>query len=200
VNDIDKIRWQRPVPGAAVFLWPEFLRPSAANFLLNHLLEQVPWRQDHVVVYGKRHKLPRLHQWYGDPSTSYRWSGLTIHPSPWTEELEKARQAIQVATGHVFNSVLLNYYRDGSDTVGWHADDEPELGEEPVIASVTLGCARDFSLRLKSEPRTKYVLCLPHGSLFVMAGDTQRRWEHSLPRRKRVSAPRVSLTFRRIHP
>ena len=199
MTEVECVRWQRPVPGAAIFQWRDFLRPPAADFLLKYLLEQVPWRQDSVRVYGKLHRLPRLQQWYGAPGTSYRWSGLTIHPRPWTKELSKAREAVQVATGRVFNSCLLNHYRNGNDTVGWHADDEPELGNAPVIASVSLGCARDFSLRLKSNPKTKHVLCLPHGSLLVMAGDVQSRWQHSVPRRKRTTAPRVNLTFRLIH-
>jgi len=151
VSTVEGVPWQRPVPGAAIFLWRDFLRPPAAHFLLKNLLEQVLWRQDSVRVYDKLHRLPRLQQWYGDPGTSYRWSRLTIHPRPWTKELTKAREAVQVATGRDFNSCLLNHYRNGNDTVGWQADDEPELGDAPVIASVSLGCARDFRLRLKSN-------------------------------------------------
>ena len=137
MSDPDSTRWQRPIPGAAIFLWHDFLRQPAADFLLSYLLEQVPWRQDSVLVYGKRHKLPRLQQWYGDPGTAYRWSGLTIEPRPWTEELSRVREAVQVATRRDFNSVLVNHYRNGNDTVGWHSDDEPELGPRPVIASLS---------------------------------------------------------------
>jgi len=198
VNEVESLQWQRPVPGAAIFLWRDFLRPSTADDLLKYLLEQVPWRQDTVRVFGKRHPLPRLQQWYGDPKTTYRWSGLAMRPLAWTLELNTAREAVQTATQHAFNSVLLNYYRTGNDTVSWHADDEPELGTAPVIASVSLGATRDFSVRRKSDPKTKHTFALPHGSLLVMSGETQSLWEHSLPRRKRINQPRVNMTFRLV--
>lgn len=188
--------WVRPVPGAAVFLWHDFLLKPAGDFLLRHLLERTSWRQDSVMVYGKRHKLPRLQQWYGDGC--YRWSGLTIQPRPWTHELSLVREAVQVATRRSFNSVLANHYRDGNDTVGWHSDDESELGSRPVIASLSLGVGRDFCLRRRSNHHARHSLRLKHGSLLVMAGDTQTEWEHAVPRRKKVTRPRVNLTFRWI--
>ena len=119
-----------------------------------------------------------------------------MQPLPWMPELEEVRDGVQRTTGRKFNSVLLNYYRDGNDTVGWHADDEPGLGLTPFIASLSLGAERDFVLRRNDDPKAKVTIALTHGSLLVMAGETQGNWQHAIPRRKRVSEPRVNLTFR----
>ncbi len=149
-------------------------------------------------MFGKAYPVPRLHQWFGDPDAVYSWSGLTMQPQPWSPELAYLRGAVEAATRRRFNSVLVNFYRDGSDAVSWHADDEPELGSQPLIASVSLGASRDFILRRKHDVASKISVSLENGSLLVMAGTTQQEWEHALPRRKRVKQPRLNLTFRQI--
>lgn len=190
-------RWEEiSAPGALISLKREFLRADAATNLLRRLIHLVPWRQDKIRMFGKEHDLPRLQQWYGDPAQVYVWSGIEMQPLPWTPELAEVRDAVQRATKRKFNSVLLNYYRDGNDTVSWHADDEPGLGLSPFIASLSLGAERDFLLRRNDDAKKKVTIALPHGSLLVMAGETQGNWQHAIPRRKRIVHPRVNLTFR----
>lgn len=175
------------------------LTPSADDLLVR-LTRETPWRQDAVRLFGKTHPQPRLHAWVGDPGCAYRYSGLRLEPEPWTPLLRSLRDQIERLTGAPFNSVLLNLYRDGQDCMGLHADDEPELGNRPVIASLSLGAARRFDLRPRpalpdGEPTA---ITLPHGSLLVMAGDTQANWKHGIVRTRQVTQPRVNLTFRNI--
>jgi alkylated DNA repair dioxygenase AlkB len=167
---------------------------------MSRLMREVSWRRDCVQVFGRSHPIPRLHQWYGDPGSEYRWSGLTMRPEPWTATLHDLRIRVSEAVGHDFNSVLVNLYRDGGDSMGWHADDEPELGDNPTIASVSLGAERDLKLRYRQRDarEANRTISLESGSLLVMAGMTQRFWQHSLPKRRRVTEPRINLTFRRI--
>lgn len=147
-------------------------------------------------MFGKEHDIPRLQQWYGDPGQVYVWSGIEMQPLPWLPEILEVRDAVQRATKRKFNSVLLNLYRDGNDTVGWHADDEPGLGLSPFIASLSVGAEREFVLRRNEDKTVKISVPLSHGSLLVMAGETQGNWQHAVPRRKRVTEPRINLTFR----
>lgn len=193
-------RWEQiPAPGATLWLQREFIPAPDALPLLRRLIEAVPWRRDKIRMFGQEHDLPRLQQWYGDPGRVYVWSGIEMQPLPWTPKLAALRAAVQRATKRQFNSVLLNYYRDGNDTVGWHADDEPGLGRTPFIASLSLGAERDLVLRRTQEPKApKLSINLPGGSLLVMSGGTQANWQHALPRRKRVLAARVNLTFRQF--
>lgn len=153
---------------------------------------------------------PRLVAWQGDPGASYTYSGLTLEPAPWSgavaairdlvwEAIEGAAPAF-AAGREPFNGVLCNRYRDGSDSMGWHSDDEGELGPEPLIASVSLGAARPFQLRRKDDKSIKHEVLLENGSLLLMAGGTQRHWQHQLPKRKRVGDERVNLTFRWVRP
>jgi alkylated DNA repair dioxygenase AlkB len=158
----------------------------------------IHWQHDRIKLYGKSVPLPRLSAWYGDPGKSYTYSGLTLHPHPWNDGLRTIKQAVEPAAGERFNSVLLNWYRNGEDHMSWHADDEPELGCNPVIASVNFGASRDFVLRRTDEPRQKIKIPLHHGSLLVMRGALQHHWQHSVPKRKRVTGSRFNLTFRRI--
>jgi len=188
------------MPDADVRLMRDFLPVGAANDYLQALRSEVAWQQDSIRLYGRTHKLPRLHQWYADAGIGYRWSGIEMQPLPWLTSLHALRRRVETCTGERFNSVLVNLYRDGSDAMGWHADDEPELGNYPVIASISLGVTRDFRLRRRDGARngSARTIALTHGSLIVMAGNTQHYWQHSLPRRKRVSGARINLTFRRI--
>jgi alkylated DNA repair dioxygenase AlkB len=162
------------------------------------VLRSLPWRQDTITCYGKTYLVPRLQQWVGDPELRYTWSGIKMQPLDWTAELNEIRDFIQIETGLTFNSVLLNLYRSGEDTVGWHSDDEVEFGENPTIASVSLGASRDFLMRHRYPSLPKLKVNLTAGSLLIMSGVCQQNWQHSLPRRKSVSAERINLTFRNI--
>ncbi len=193
----DSPRWEPiELPGGSVQLLRGFLPTTRASLLLEQLIARVPWRQDRIRIFGKQHPLPRLQQWYGDPGQVYVWSGIRMDPLPWIPEVATIRDAVQETTKRCFNSVLLNYYRNGDDCVAWHSDDEPGLGTTPFIASVSLGAEREFQLRRVADPRERRSVLLEHGSLLTMSDETQANWQHQLPRRKRVPGPRVNLTFR----
>jgi alkylated DNA repair dioxygenase AlkB len=177
---------------------PGFLAGQQASDWFDELYAQVDWQQDEVNVFGKRHRIPRLHQWYGDPDAAYRWSGLEMQPRSWIEPLLAIRDLVSDYCRSDFNSVLLNLYRDGNDSMGWHSDDEPELGAYPTLAFVSLGAARDLHLRRKDGSTGTRSLRLEHGSLLIMSGSSQHDWQHALPKRKRVGEPRISLTFRQV--
>lgn len=175
----------------------DFGEPDHA--LLAHLIEAIPWRSESIVLWGKTYVQPRLIAWYGDPGASYTYSGLTLTPLPWTPALLGIKQRVEQLSDAVFNSVLLNYYRDGQDSMGFHSDDEPELGPAPIIASVSLGDERTFVLRHKKKKQLKPIrLPLASGSVLLMRGDTQRNWRHAVEKEQRPCGPRINLTFRRI--
>lgn len=171
--------------------------PDAADRILAALIVDTPWRQDHALIFGRRVALPRLTQWYGEKSYSY--SGITMAPLPWTPLLAALKERAEALAGAGFNSALLNYYRDGRDSVGWHSDAEPELGRNPVIASLSFGAVRRFEFRRRRQPSPEVPsLMLGHGSCLVMAGAVQHEWQHRLPRAARIGEPRINITFRRI--
>lgn len=174
--------------------WPNISPDKLSSICFSN----IEWKQDHIKFFGKSHPLPRLTSWYGDPGASYAYSGIRSDPNPWNDGLLFVKAKIEDALGAYFNSVLLNWYRDGSDSLSWHADDEKELGPEPVIASATFGASRDFLFRRKDGSKTCVSLKLGHGSLVVMMGKTQQNWVHSVPKRKGVSGSRFNLTFRQI--
>ena len=159
------------------------------------LLAETDWREETVVIYGKRHLQPRLSAWYGEKA--YAYSGLRLQPTPFTPLLMTLRDAVEAATGHAFNSVLLNYYRNERDSMGLHSDDEPELGPRPAIASLSFGEARTFILKHKHTRQTMRVP-LTDGSLLLMAGDTQQYWLHGINKMTRSLQGRINLTFRKI--
>ena len=169
--------------------------PWANDEVLARLVRETEWRQDSIVVYGKRHLQPRLSAWHGEKG--YRYSGLTLAPLPFTPLLDTIRRAAQDATGHDYNSVLLNYYRDGGDSMGMHSDDEPELGPAPAIASVSFGATRNFILRHKTTKET-VKLPLGDGSLLFMGGALQAHWLHGINKTSRTIGARLNLTFRKI--
>ena len=188
-----------PMQDAEVSYQSEFVLASDRAAILRHLIAEVPWRQDNIVIWGKLHSQPRLVAWYGDPDCSYTYSGTTLSPLPWTNPLLDIRSRIESLTATTFNSVLLNYYRDNRDSMGFHSDDEPELGKEPVIASLSLGEERTFVLKHKVNKLAKPVrLRLESGSLLLMKGETQRYWKHGIAKESRPCGPRINLTFRRI--
>lgn len=175
----------------------DFLNTELAEDYYRRLKEELDWRQENITVFGKTHKTPRLTYWMGDEGTDYRYSNMTMQPQPWSPLGRQIKSAVEVATGHSYNSVLINYYRDGRDSNGWHSDDEPELGCRPVIASLSLGAARDFQLRHKFRQQLKHNILLTPGSLLLMQGDTQKFWQHQVPKRAQVDG-RINLTFRTI--
>lgn len=169
--------------------------PGAQEERLARLIAETAWRADSITLWGKRYLQPRLTAWYG--TARYRYSGLSLEPLPWTPLLLELKQAVEQACGRSFNSVLLNYYRDQHDSMGFHSDDERELGPEPAIASLSLGAARQFVLRHKASRQSIKVL-LGDGSLIVMAGALQSHWQHAIHKQRQPCGPRVNLTFRSI--
>ncbi|PIE23951.1 MAG: alpha-ketoglutarate-dependent dioxygenase AlkB [Planctomycetota bacterium] len=180
--------------GARLEYWPSFLSTTEQAQLYEELHAGLALRVLPVRVFGRLHKQPRETSWHAPGSYSY--SGLTLEPQPWTPELHELRERIRQHCGMDFPSVLVNHYRDGSDRMGWHADDEPELGEDPVIASLSLGATRRFRLKHKQQKQAKHSLDLEGGSLLLMDGATQRHWLHSLPATKKPVGGRLNLTWR----
>lgn len=185
------------IGGHLTFL-PEFLSQEDANVLFQHLLGQRHWRQETVTVYGKDHPIPRLQTWLGRESISYTYSGKTFISEVWPSEIEALATQVSEVAHTRFNSVLGNLYRNGQDSMGWHSDDEPELGVQAVIASLSLGATRDFALRQRSATRQHSKIALTHGSLLIMHAGMQQKWQHSVPKRQGVKSPRINLTFRKI--
>lgn len=189
---------QLPGPDCSLWWSPHFLGESAADAFFAQLREEIEWEQGEIRMFGKWVKEPRLSAWYGDPGASYTYSGKKQEPLPWIDPLLNLKQAIENATGESFNSVLLNLYRFGQDSMGWHSDDEAELGNQPIIASLNLGATRNFQFRHRENKQLKKKLDLTHGSLLVMAGDTQTYWQHQIPKTKKAVGERMNLTFRKI--
>lgn len=191
---------QLNLPDADVRLWRPAFQPAEADDLLALLRTRIDWQQEEIVIFGERRRVPRLVAWHGDPGTAYTYSGTVHEPLPWTPELQQIRHRVEELTAHRYNSVLLNLYRDGRDGMGWHADDEPELGREPVIASVSLGTTRRFKLRQRRSRIAASTLDLAHGDLLLMAGQTQHAYVHAVPKTARPVGVRINLTFRWVHP
>jgi alkylated DNA repair dioxygenase AlkB len=157
------------------------------------------WHQQTLTIAGRPVKTPRLTAWYGEPEAVYRYSGVTVKPLPWLPELRSLTQQLSNELDHEFNSVLLNWYRNENDSVAWHADAEPELGSEPLIASISLGEERLFRLKPKDKrDKRRYDINLESGSLLVMSGELQSYWLHSVPKSKYPCGGRINLTFRKI--
>ena len=182
--------------GPDVVLLPDWLAPAAAAALFDALHADLPWQVHRVRMFGREIDAPRLSCWIGDPGAAYRYSGMRHAPHPWPPVLGPLRGRLAAETGADFNSVLANLYRDGRDRMGWHSDDEPELGPRPLIASLSLGATRRFALRHRRDAGRRLMLELPHGSLLLMRGDTQVEWHHALPGTTRPVGARINLTFR----
>ena len=172
---------------------PDFLSTIDADKLFEFLTASVPWKQE-----GRPgRKFPRLTAWYANEGMTYSYSGVTHHGTPWTEELAAIKSRAEAVAKTTWNSLLLNLYRDGRDSIGFHADDEPELGTNPIIGSISLGAERRFILQHAASGE-KLEFQLPHGSLLVMGGASQHHWRHGVPKTKRPVGPRINLTFRQI--
>jgi alkylated DNA repair dioxygenase AlkB len=178
--------------------WPQWVDEEVAQGWLRTLLHETPWTQPQIRLYGRQFTVPRQVAWYGDASARYRYSGLVHEPLPWTPLLSEIRDLIQPKVGAPLNGVLLNLYRNGQDAMGWHSDDEPELGPEPLVVSLNLGATRRFDFRRKGTSRIEHSIELKHGSLLVMRGPTQHYWQHQIARTRKVTEPRLNLTFRQL--
>jgi alkylated DNA repair dioxygenase AlkB len=186
------------LPDAEVTYDPAFLSPDQATRLFEELRATTAWRQERIRIHGRVVDVPRLTAWHGDEGAEYVYSGLVNRPAPWTAALLEVKRAAEEASGAELNCVLANWYRTGRDSVSWHSDDEPELGECPVIASVSLGGTRTFQMKHKARPQLRASLALTHGSLLVMRGPTQHHWLHQVPKTRREVAERINLTYRLI--
>jgi len=186
------------LPDAEIVLYPALFSAIEADRLLRELRDTTAWRQDTIRFFGKSVDVPRLTAWYGDEGTGYIYSGIRNVPLPWTPVLGEIKRAVEPPARVVFNSVLLNRYRTGQDSVSWHADDEPEFGEQPVIASVSFGGTRSFQFKHKKRKELKASVELTHGSLLIMRGGTQANWLHRIPKTAKPVEERLNLTFRAI--
>lgn len=187
------------VPDADMLLCQDFYTPAESAGFFLRLLDEVRWQQDRLALYGRAIELPRLTAWYGDRGCTYSYSHIAMQPHPWTALLLEIKRKVENAVGAQLNSVLLNLYRSGSDSVSWHQDNELELGSHPIIASVSFGETRVFQLRHRNNraiPRLD--IPLSPGSLLIMRGETQQHWQHQIPKTKRTVGRRINLTFRFI--
>ena len=176
---------------------PEFYPVKIADAYFRNLRDRVLWRQESMKMYGRQIMFPRLSAWYGDPGKSYSFSGLNLNPYSWLPELLEIKKDIESLSSIEFNSVLLNRYRDGNDSMSWHSDDEKELGKNPIIASINFGAERKFQLKHK-ETKERFDIMLKHGSILFMMGELQHFWKHQVPKTKRVKTERINLTYRVI--
>lgn len=188
-----------------LLFYPQWLPSAKADLYFSSLLRQVAWEQSIITIAGKQIKIPRLNAWYGDENSHYQYSGADFAPLAWIRPLDVLRAKLHTTLNRGFNSALVNLYRDGNDSVAWHADNERELGQNPVIASISLGQERRFLLKPKNKSLSRsknhrVELILPHGSLLVMQGATQHYWHHSIPKSAVIKEPRINLTFRNVRP
>ncbi|KFD38442.1 alpha-ketoglutarate-dependent dioxygenase AlkB family protein [Schleiferia thermophila] len=179
-------------------LYPSFLPSNLADHALNTLITDIPWQQHSLKIYGRRIPFPRLMYWMGQPGTAYRFSGNEFQPHPWHPVVLTIKSLIEQNLPASFNSVLLNLYRHGRDSMSWHADDETCLGPTPTIASISLGSTRHFAWKPKFVKGPSRRIPLPHGSLLIMKGQFQHHYLHALPKTSQPKGCRINLTFRNI--
>jgi alkylated DNA repair dioxygenase AlkB len=195
-NNLNKSGLTKIHNGEYLF-YPNFFSKSESDFYLQKIKEKIDWKQESMNMYGKQVNFPRLTAWYGDNDKPYSFSGITLKPNPWNSELNEIKQKIEPLSNVCFNSVLLNQYRSGNDSISWHTDAEKELGLNPVIASVNFGATRKFQLR-HIHTKEKLEIELSHGSLFIMQGELQHYWQHQVPKTNKLVGERINLTFRVI--
>jgi alkylated DNA repair dioxygenase AlkB len=188
--------FQFNVPDATIIYYPNFFDNEEANLVFDQLKNEIPWQQDEIRVFGKTHLQPRLTALFGDEAKEYSYSNIKMKPHPWNTLLQKIKLKVETQTVTSFTSVLLNYYRDGKDSNGWHADNEKELGTNPVIASISFGAERVFQLKHNLDKNQKINILLEHGSLLLMQGSTQHFWKHQIPKTSKPVDSRINLTFR----
>jgi alkylated DNA repair dioxygenase AlkB len=186
------------LPDAEIVYYPNFFDKRDADGIFEQLLNEIPWQQDDIKVFGKTHPQPRLTALFGNDGKPYSYSNIKMQPHPWNMLLQKIKSLVEDCTETNFTSVLLNQYRNGKDSNGWHADNEKELGTNPVIASLSFGAERTFQLKHNSDLSLKKSIVLEHGSLLIMKGTTQHFWKHQIPKTSKPIGSRVNLTFRII--
>lgn len=184
-------------PTASLHYVPDFISTEESQALVAKWTAELDWVRSEITLFGRKVPIPRLNTWYGD--RDYAYSGTRFEAKPLTPELRQIRQKVEDYSGLEFNSVLINWYRDGQDSMGWHSDNEASLGKSPQIASVSLGECRKFSLREIKDRNNKHTVMLNDGSLLLMLGETQILWQHSLPRTRLPMTNRINLTFRFVH-
>ena len=183
---------------AEIIYYPKFFDKENADKIYTELLQEIAWQQDNITVFGKTHPQPRLTALYGNEGKPYSYSNITMQPNPWNTLLQKIKYLIEATTECQFTTVLLNQYRDGKDSNGWHADNEKELGTNPIIASLSFGAERVFQLKHNTIADAKKSIVLEHGSLLLMKGSTQHFWKHQIPKTAKPIGNRINLTFRSI--
>ena len=196
--DTKEMKSLLPDASAGLFYQADFLTKEQSDYYFHQLKSEVAWEQKVIRIFGKEVPEPRLTAWYGDATAIYTYSGIEMQPRPWIPILLDLKQLTERACAATFNSGLLNYYRQGNDSMGWHRDNEKELGKEPLIASVSLGSARTFQVRHYQDKRNKLELDLAPGSLLIMSGTMQENWQHAIPKRKKSEGERINITFRTI--
>ena len=180
-----------------IVLYPSLIDPLSSKIFFSSLYFEINWRQEIIHLFGKKIQIPRLSALHGD--STYTYSGLKMEPNQWTPTLLKLRNIAETTVGSKFNAVLLNLYRSGKDSMSWHSDNEPELGPNPTIASISLGSERKFKFRHKTNKKRQISLKLADGSLLLMTGKTQKNWLHSVPKTAKPVTYRINLTFRQIY-
>jgi len=183
---------------AEVIYYPNFFSIDSSDYFFSKLSTSISWRQDSIKVFGKTYLQPRETALYGNSNKSYSYSGITMNPIPFTKELSEIKAQVENTCNVNFTSCLLNLYRDGQDSNGWHADNEKELGKHPIIASVSFGEERWFHFKHRYDKTLKQKIRLQHGSMLIMKGKTQEYWLHQIPKTKKIIKPRINLTFRII--
>ncbi len=186
------------LPNAEIIYYPHFFDKKEADAIFVQLTNDIPWQQDDIRVFGKIHPQPRLTALFGNEGKSYSYSNIKMQPHPWNTFLQKIKSKVESVSDTNFSTVLLNLYRDGKDSNGWHADNEKELGSNPIIASVSFGAERVFQLKHNSISGLKQNILLEHGSLLLMKGTTQHFWKHQIPKTSKPIGSRINLTFRVI--
>lgn len=188
-----------PIEDGQLHYFPNALSAGEADVLLKQSITDITWRQDRISIAGRSIPIPRLQCWLGDPEAHYSYSNIALTPQPWPEFLVKIKARIETLAAHTFNSALANHYRDGADSVDWHSDDEPELGNAPIIASLSLGTNRVFELKHRYKKSLSALkISLDHGSVLIMKGSTQQYWRHRIAKVQGLKETRVNFTFRRI--
>jgi alkylated DNA repair dioxygenase AlkB len=186
------------LPNADIAYYPNFFDAKKSKMLFEKLLNEIPWQQDNITVFGKTHPQPRLTCLFGNEGKPYSYSNIVMQPYHWNPLLMFIKNEIEEVCLENFTTVLLNLYRDGKDSNGWHADNEKELGRNPVIASVSFGAERSFHLQHNTITDAKLKITLENGSLLLMKGETQHFWKHQIPKTAKTLQPRINLTFRII--
>ncbi|MEI6066160.1 MAG: alpha-ketoglutarate-dependent dioxygenase AlkB [Methylococcaceae bacterium] len=198
INSVDRAnKGLTKVENGEYIFYPDFLSKSISDEFFKKLQNTIDWKQESMNMYGKKVDFPRLTAWYGDNDKPYTFSGITLKPNLWTQEILEIKSKIESKANIIFNSVLLNRYRNGNDSISWHTDAEPELGKNPIIASVNFGATRKFQLR-HINTKEKIEIELTNGSLLIMQGELQHYWQHQVPKTSKVVGERINLTFRVI--